>query len=129
MQSALALDTNQGHGGSVSKYGKHAPGPAFLKRAGRGAERRIRTSVTRRVADLQSAAINHSAISACCKLSKQTPAREPEVQAFPEPELEIYHDKKGKSIIFFSSGQYSEKCYCCNRRNVKAINVARHINF
>ncbi len=32
---------------------------------GTGAERRIRTSVTRCVADLQSAAINHSAISAC----------------------------------------------------------------
>ncbi len=34
-----------------------------------GAERRIRTSVTRCVADLQSAAINHSAISACLSVA------------------------------------------------------------
>src|SRR5512141_134622 len=44
-----------------------------------GAERRIRTSVTRCVADLQSAAINHSAISAC--LSVAPPGA---CQCFPE---------------------------------------------
>ena len=83
--------------------------PDELRRT--GAERRIRTSVTRCVADLQSAAINHSAISACLsgappgacqsfpEFRKSTPweplsgfrVKGTARQGFPDRELERYH--------------------------------------
>jgi hypothetical protein len=56
-------------------------------RKGNGAQGRIRTSVTRRVADLQSAAINHSATCAHLLLPFPTAARTPAPTAQRDPDL------------------------------------------